>query len=580
MPMAHSSAARDGEGAAEVEQWVVPGLQEECRRSEEMSVFLNGDGAHDTVPELPWSREAYTRIILQALQELGYRRSAMELEAEAGVQVNSKEVKLLEKAVMDGDFVGAEKLLEAMGLEEAKVNRCRFMLRRHKYLELLEQDDYPAAMHCLQTDITPLGHDPATIHALAALVVCQGPTVLKQKAQWAGAGAVGRHELLKAVKGLLPQTVLLAPHRLQTLTQQALQHQMEHCVRYNLAEPWADLLQDCYATEERIPSQTVMRLDHHGDEVWFVQFSHCGKRLASASKDRTIAVWALDQERPAVVKVLTGHQDSVSFLAWSHDDTRMLSCGNDCTIKLWDMEAAVCLRNFLGHSEPVTALAWLPYQGGKRFVSGGCDKKIFTWQVDSTDPIAEHHGERVGDLALSADGSRMVTISPDKRIRIFDLPHMHESTCVADQENLTSLSLSADGRYLLVNVSSDSRPEIQLWDLEEKLVVRKFSGHKQGRYVIRSCFGGVRDMLVVCGSEDSQVYIWHRATGALLRTLQGHAGTINSVAWCPTDPRMFASGSDDNTVRVWGCPPPAPQHSMPDSGQAAVPQAHHSLSRR
>eukprot|EP00961_Rhodomonas_salina_P065600 881864-Rhodomonas_salina.2 len=24
------------------------------------------------------------------------------------------------------------------------------------------------------------------------------------------------------------------------------------------------------------------------------------------------------------------------------------------------MEAAVCLRNFLGHSEPVTALAWLP----------------------------------------------------------------------------------------------------------------------------------------------------------------------------------------------------------------------------
>lgn len=157
MPMAHSSAARDGEGAAEVEQWVVPGLQEECRRSEEMSVggyltvlskfsgidgvlvaettschacicpnhttswpcgfvslsaerephthlsaatttsarkelnskplrvpwqvFLNGDGAHDTVPELPWSREAYTRIILQALQELGYRCRSFSLVA-------------------------------------------------------------------------------------------------------------------------------------------------------------------------------------------------------------------------------------------------------------------------------------------------------------------------------------------------------------------------------------------------------------------------------------------------------------------------------------------------------------------
>ncbi len=36
-PMTHS-AARDGEGTAELEQCVVPGLQEECRRTDEMSV--------------------------------------------------------------------------------------------------------------------------------------------------------------------------------------------------------------------------------------------------------------------------------------------------------------------------------------------------------------------------------------------------------------------------------------------------------------------------------------------------------------------------------------------------------------
>ena len=38
----------------------------------------------------------------------------------------------------------------------------------------------------------------------------------------------------------------------------------------------------------------------------------------------------------------------------------------------------------------------------------------------------------------------------------------------------------------------------------------------------------------------------------LLETLPGHGeGSVNSVAWNPRDERMFASCSDDHTVRIW-----------------------------
>lgn len=96
---------------------------------------------------------------------------------------------------------------------------------------------------------------------------------------------------------------------------------------------------------------------------------------------------------------------------------------------------------------------------------------------------------------------------------------------VCENECVTSMCLADDGRHVLVNVSSESRPEVHLWDLEEQVIVQRFRGHRQARYVIRSCFGGARNSFVICGSEDSLVYVWHMSSGALMAKLGGQGPT-------------------------------------------------------
>ncbi|KAL6301773.1 WD40 repeat-like protein [Sparassis latifolia] len=543
-------------------------------------------------------REEFVRLVIQSLRDVGYIESAATLEAESGYTMESPEVSEFRKCILDASWDSAEAALMRLGVaDDERLWEAKFLISQQKYLELLEAQETTAALQVLRNELAPLNVEPDQLHTLSSLMMCSDPDDLRQRAGWDGASGSSRRQLLVNLQRYIPSSVMIPQRRFATLLDQARTWQQSRCLFHNapLNSRTFSLYTDHRCDKNTFPRVTTAILDVHKDEVWNLEWSHSGNYLATASKDKSAIIWRVEfDQEPSVreyssVFVLGDHPFPVGCVAWSLDDTILLTAAEQI-IKLWNARTGQCIRTLEAHTDVVTALEWLP--DGTGFISGGLDRKIILWDADGKQ--RDSWGQtpiRVTDLAVTPDFTRLIAVgmcdvlipptgpnvtppedgtppggsgapggrTSENRVIIYDLATKQPETYVSLglQGELTSVKTSQDSQYVLINRAGDGLVcEIQLWDLTTERVVRKYTGHSQGKHVIRSCFGGIDGNFIASGSEDGNVYIWHRDTGTLLHTLSGHgAGSVNSVAWNPRNERMFASCSDDKTVRIWEAPP-------------------------
>ncbi|KAG0477070.1 hypothetical protein HPP92_013911 [Vanilla planifolia] len=308
---------------------------------------------------------------------------------------------------------------------------------------------------------------------------------------------------------------------------------------------WALLLWERSATIKKLQI-----LQGHDGEVWFLQFSHDGKYLASSSNDRAVIIWEVHEDGEVSLKrILKGHEKPVLMVAWSPDNRYVLSCGMEEVVRCWDATTGECVCTCEKTGFGLLSAVWSP--DGKHFFSGVTDRSISLWNLEGkeVENLLGHHMTKNSDLAVAKDGKQIISMCKDNAILLLDRDRKMEKLIEEDQ-TITSFSLSRDETLLLVNLLNE---EIHLWSIVDvPMLLTKYRGHRRSRFVIRSCFGGFGQTFIASGSEDSQVYIWHRGSGELIQALAGHSGAVNCVSWNPANPQILASGSDDHTIRVWG----------------------------
>lgn len=150
--------------------------------------------------------------------------------------------------------------------------------------------------------------------------------------------------------GAIAPSVMIPQHRLAVLLDQVKQNQISQCLYHNPSSS-PSLFSDHLCDRSQFPLRTILELSQNAGEVWAMEFSHDGRRLATSGQATDVLIY--DTSTFQILHRLTEHTDHVASLAWSPDDSRLITCSHDKTARVWD--TPVCRLVLLTLGQRLTA---------------------------------------------------------------------------------------------------------------------------------------------------------------------------------------------------------------------------------
>ena len=198
-----------------------------------------------------------------------------------------------------------------------------------------------------------------------------------------------------------------------------------------------------------------------------------------------------------------------------------------------------------GHAGHVSSAAYSP--DGTRIVTSSIDKTVRIWDARTGIQLAilAGHGDAVNSASYSPDGARIVTASSDGAARVWDARTGGQLTVLSGHgDKVYSAAYSPEGTRI-VTASKDHTARI--WDARTGTQVTTLTGHGDA---VNSAVYSPDGSRIVTASTDRTARIWDARTGAKLTVLSGHSDKVTSAAYSPDGSRIVTT-SFDNSARIW-----------------------------
>lgn len=149
-------------------------------------------------------------------------------------------------------------------------------------------------------------------------------------------------------------------------------------------------------------------------------------------------------------------------------------------------------------------------------------------------------GHVMGVWAMVPWGDTLVSGGCDRDVRVWDM-ETGESKHTLRGHTSTVRCLKMSDEHTAISGSRDTT--LRVWDIKSGVCTKVLVGHLASVRCLE-----IKGDIVVSGSYDTTAKVWSISEGRCLRTLNGHFSQIYAIAF---DGEKIATGSLDTSVRIW-----------------------------
>ena len=216
--------------------------------------------------------------------------------------------------------------------------------------------------------------------------------------------------------------------------------------------------------------KVIITFTNFSDVVTSAQFSLDGKKIALGSVDTTVRVYEAESDwtAPRLTFEADGHSGPVLGVGFGPKASLLLTASADRSLKVWDLEEKKLMRSFNHHTDTVFDVAPRPNSPAElpfQIASASGDQTVRVWQpaIGRMVRIVRGHQGAVFAVVYTPDGSALYSAGAEGVVRKIDADSdqvLKEWKAAGDA--VYSLAISPDGRLL---ATGDWSGNVQCWDL-------------------------------------------------------------------------------------------------------------------